>query len=82
MDALDRVTSVDYPDYPDDSLDTTYTYDDPLVAFSLGRLTAIERDGESVEYAYDRFGRVIQDGELTTVTTKTATSPRLAILTA
>ena len=65
VDALDRVTFVDYPDYPDDSLDTTYTYDDPLVAFSLGRLTAIERGGSTVEYGYDRFGRIIQDGELT-----------------
>jgi len=65
VDALNRVTFVDYPDHPDDSLDTTYTYDDPLVAFSLGRLTAIDRLGSTVEYAYDRFGRIIQDGELT-----------------
>lgn len=60
-DALDRVTFVDYPD---NTLDITYTYDDPMVAFSTGRLTAITRNGESVDYAYDRFGRMTQDGEL------------------
>jgi YD repeat-containing protein len=59
VDALDRVTVVDYSDA---SLDTTYTYDDPLVAFSLGRLTAITRDGQTVPYAYDRYGRTTQDG--------------------
>ncbi len=30
----------------------------------LGRLTAIERDGQAIDYAYDRFGRVAQDGAL------------------
>jgi hypothetical protein len=28
------------------------------------RLTKIERDGEAVDYAYDRFGGVTQDGDL------------------
>jgi RHS repeat-associated protein len=62
VDALDRVT---FLDSPDPALDTTYTYDDPAVPFSKGRLTAIARDGATVAYAYDRFGRVLQDGELT-----------------
>jgi hypothetical protein len=35
-----------------------------LVPFSLGRLTAITRDGHAVAYTYDRFGRTTQDGEL------------------
>ncbi len=61
VDALDRVT---FEDFPDDSLDVTYVYDDPGVAFSLGRLTRIERDGHAVDYAYDRFGRTLQDGDL------------------
>jgi RHS repeat-associated protein len=61
VDELDRVTFVDYPT---DSLDTVYVYDDPLVLFSLGRLTSIVRDGASVDYEYDRFGRVTRDGEL------------------
>jgi len=61
-DAAGRVTFVNYPDA---ALDTTYTYDDPGVAFSQGRLTAITRDGLSVDYEYDRFGRTVQDGELT-----------------
>ena len=62
VDALDRVTFVDYPD---DTLDITYTYDDPMVPFSIGRLTAIARGGTSVDYGYDRFGRLTQDGALT-----------------
>jgi RHS repeat-associated protein len=62
IDELDRVT---FLDFPDPTLDTTYTYDDPLVPFSKGRLTGIERDGHTIAYAYDRFGRTTQDGELT-----------------
>jgi RHS repeat-associated protein len=62
VDALDRVTLIDYPD---NALDTTYTYDDPAVPFSKGRLTKIARSGSEVAYAYDRFGRVTRDGELT-----------------
>ena len=62
VDALDRVTLVDYPD---DIIDITYTYDDSLVPFAIGRLTAIGRNGTSVDYQYDRFGRLIQDGALT-----------------
>jgi RHS repeat-associated protein len=61
VDALDRVTLADYPD---NTLDTTYTYDDPAVSFSKGRLTKIARSGSQVAYAYDRFGRVTQDGAL------------------
>jgi RHS repeat-associated protein len=62
VDALDRVTLVDYPGT---ELDTSYTYDDPLVAFSKGRLTRIARNGHNVDYAHDRFGRLLQDGALT-----------------
>jgi RHS repeat-associated protein len=62
VDELDRVTFVDYPT---DSLDVTYVYDDPLVPFPLGRLTSIARDGTSVDYEYDVFGRVTRDGDLT-----------------
>jgi RHS repeat-associated protein len=59
--ALDRVTAVTYPDT---DLNITYTYDDPAVPFSKGRLTRIARHGESVDYSYDRFGRILQDGAL------------------
>lgn len=62
IDELDRVTFVDYPD---DTLDITYTYDDPMVPFSAGRVTAITRDGASIDYGYDRFGRMTKDGALT-----------------
>lgn len=61
-DAADRLTLVDLPD---PTLDITYTYDDPAVPFSKGRLTSIARNGASVDYTYDRFGRMTQDGELT-----------------
>ena len=62
LDALDRVLFVDYPE---NALDTTYIYDDPTVAFSNGRLSAVLRDTAAVEYEYDRFGRPIRDGSLT-----------------
>ena len=62
-DALDRLTFIDYPD---GDMDTTFTYDDPGVAFSIGRLTAIDRGGlTDIGYGYDRFGRRTQDGDLT-----------------
>ncbi|MCP3998251.1 MAG: RHS repeat protein, partial [bacterium] len=61
LDVLDRVIFVDYPE---DELDISYIYDDPAVLFSKGRLTAITRDGESIDYRYDRFGRRAQDGAL------------------
>ncbi|MEO1083319.1 MAG: RHS repeat-associated core domain-containing protein, partial [Acidobacteriota bacterium] len=60
-DVLDRVTSVDYPD---DSLDITYAYDDPGLLFGIGRLGSITRDGHAIAYNYDRFGRTTQDGDL------------------
>lgn len=61
-DPLDRVTLLDYTD---NTLDVAFTYDDPGVPFSKGRLTAITRNGAPVNYAYDRFGRTTQDGALT-----------------
>jgi YD repeat-containing protein len=64
VDALDRAMAVTYPT-PD--LDVTYTYDDPAVPFSKGRLTRIARGASMIDYRYDRFGRLTQDGELTYV---------------
>lgn len=61
LDATDRVTFVDYPD---NALDTSSIYDDPAVPFSKGKLTAITRNGQTIAYAYDRFGRMLQDGGL------------------
>ena len=61
-DVLGRLRFVDYPE---NDLDTMYDWDDKAVPFSKGRLTAIRRDGESVDYRYDRFGRLTQDGALT-----------------
>jgi RHS repeat-associated protein len=61
VDALGRPTAVTYPT-PD--LNVSYTYDDPAVSFSKGRLTRIARGTSTVDYRYDRFGRLTQDGEL------------------
>ncbi|MCP4655563.1 MAG: RHS repeat protein, partial [bacterium] len=61
-DILGRLRFVDYPER---DLDTMYDWDDKAVPFSKGRMTAIRRDGESVDYRYDRFGRMTQDGALT-----------------
>jgi RHS repeat-associated protein len=59
VDALDRVTSIDYPD---SSLDTTFGYDTGSNA--LGRLTSITRGTSTVAYAYDGLGRMTADGDL------------------
>jgi YD repeat-containing protein len=62
VDEADRVTFVDYPGT---DLDVTYAYGTNAAIFDLGRLVDITRNGTTVAYAYDRFGRVIQDGDLT-----------------
>lgn len=61
VDELDRVTAIHLPD---SSLDVSFTYGDPLVPFSKGRLTRISRGGTSIAYLYDRFGRTIADGDI------------------
>jgi len=66
VDPLDRVTDVDYPGT---ALDVSYSYDTgPAVcattSFELGRLGSVTRNGQVVDYCYDRFGRVTRDGEL------------------
>ncbi len=66
IDALDRVTNVDYPD---DTLDTTYLYDTAPGSCAapgspLGRLASITRNGETLDFCYDHFGRMVKDGEL------------------
>ncbi|MCP4684431.1 MAG: hypothetical protein GY867_03185, partial [bacterium] len=61
-DVLGRLRFVDYPER---DLDTMYDWDDKAVPFSKGRMTAIRRNRESVDYRYDRFGRMTQDGALT-----------------
>lgn len=62
IDEADRVTFVDFPDT---HLDITYAYGTNPALFEVGRLVGIERDGSTVAHAYDRFGRVTQDGALT-----------------
>jgi YD repeat-containing protein len=47
-------------------LDTIYAYDTSAVGeFFKGRLKSITRNGETIAYTYDRFGRMLQDGTLT-----------------
>lgn len=67
IDAADRVT---FTDYPGTALDTTYTFDDPRVPFSKGRLTNLSRAGHDIPYRYDRFGRSTRDGALEMVRDK------------
>jgi RHS repeat-associated protein len=62
VDAADRVTLVDYPDT---DLDVTYTWGTSAGSFDKGRLVSIENSSSLIEYTYDRFGRVLQDGALT-----------------
>ncbi|HEV8578164.1 MAG TPA: RHS repeat-associated core domain-containing protein, partial [Thermoanaerobaculia bacterium] len=62
VDPVDRVTEVTYPN---SSLNVAYTYDDPGVAVSKGRLTRIASTAATIDYRYDRFGRMTQDGDLT-----------------
>ncbi len=66
IDELDRVTNVDYPD---DTLDTTYLYDTAPGSCAspsapLGRLASITRNGETLDFCHDHFGRMVKDGEL------------------
>jgi len=62
FDALNRLSQITYPD---PTLSVTYTYDDPAVSYSLGRLTAVTRNGASVQYAYNVHGQLVNDGPLT-----------------
>ncbi len=61
VDALGRALRVDHPGTEQD---VDYVFDDPLKPFSRGRLTAIHRGGETLVFGYDRFGRLVEDGEL------------------
>ena len=61
----DPAGRVVYVDYPENALDIRYEYENGTIPFSQGRLTAIRRAGADVEYRYDRFGRMTQDGALT-----------------
>lgn len=60
IDALDRVTFIDYPG---SALDTTHTYDAPG-SFMKGRLRSIQRQGSTLTFGYDRFGRTTGDGPM------------------
>jgi YD repeat-containing protein len=62
FDALDRLTQVTYPD---PTVSVTYTYDDPAVSYSKGRMTAVMRNGASVGYSYDVYGNLRTDGPFT-----------------
>jgi RHS repeat-associated protein len=67
IDAADRPTSVTFgpAGTPDPTLTTTYAYGSTQLAFDVGRLTGITRNGQTLAYTYDRFGRMLQDGSLT-----------------
>jgi len=67
VDAADRVTQETFglPGSPEPNLTITYAYGSTPVQFDVGRLTGITRDGRTITYTYDRFGRILQDGALT-----------------
>lgn len=62
VDGADRPTSVDYGGDP--ALLTSYSYGSTPAAFDYGKLVGITRDGETIAYGYDRFGRLTTDGDL------------------
>jgi RHS repeat-associated protein len=66
VDAADRVTQQTFgpPGSPNAALTTTYTYGSTPAQFDVGRLIGITRDTDALTYAYDRFGRLVQDGGL------------------
>ncbi|HEX4963499.1 MAG TPA: RHS repeat-associated core domain-containing protein [Thermoanaerobaculia bacterium] len=66
VDAADRVTQQTFgpSGSPDSTLTTTYAYGSTPTQFDVGRLIGITRNGQTIAYTYDRFGRVIQDGTL------------------
>jgi RHS repeat-associated protein len=59
-DALNRITSRTHANEVETSTpDVTYTYDDPAVAYSKGRLTRVSSSVSAYNYtAYDALGRV------------------------
>ena len=66
VDAADRLTQQTFgpAGAPDPALTITYTYGSTPAQFDVGRLTGIARNGQTIAYTYDRFGRVLQDGSL------------------
>lgn len=62
---LDRVTAINYSD---GTPGTGYAYD--VGAFGKGRLSSITREGQTISYGYDRFGRVTQDDARTPLLTQ------------
>ena len=62
VDGADRVLSETFGSDP--ALTTTYDYGETPAQFDVGRLVGITRNGETVAYAYDRFGRRTTDGAL------------------
>ena len=65
IDALDRVTVLHFPGA---TLDVTYVYDSAGSCAGdsapIGHLASIGRNGSTVEYCWDRFGRMTEDGDL------------------
>lgn len=62
---------------PDPSLTITYAYGATPAQLDVGRLTGITRNGQTIAYTYDRFGRVLQDGALTSEYDKNGNRSRI-----
>lgn len=57
-DYLNRLTSIDYPD---NTLDVTYTYDLGSSYYGKGRLSKEEKQDISIEYDYNQYGLVSKE---------------------
>jgi len=62
---VNEADQVTFVDYPGTNLDVTYVWGDQAATdFEIGRLREITRGGHTIEYDYDRFGRLLRDGDL------------------
>lgn len=71
-DALNRVTSRGYTNDPEGTPPVTYTYDDPLIAYSKGKLTKVSSNVSVTETTqFDALGRVKASKQTTASTAYT-----------
>jgi len=65
-DVLDRIETIEH--FLNEAVTTDYVYDEDPSSTTrqnlVGRLVRIVRPGNSIEYDYDRFGRMTRDGPL------------------
>jgi RHS repeat-associated protein len=68
-DELNRITTRSYFNDPQSTPTVTYTYDDPLISASKGRLTKVSSSVSAYDYLqFDLLGRVLQSRQTTSGT--------------